>query len=496
MQQSGFVSRKISDASSKNLLRNLARERLEKIRKAESNLSIENLSLLDAIPVLSPHLMRPTWMGPLTRIFERACDPGGGRDVGAAPPQHGKTETIEHGFVWLAVRYPGLRHGYATYSAERAEYVSAHFQRLAERAGLEPEGRLSDVRLKGGTEIRFTSVGGSFTGFTVDGLLVIDDPLKDRAEAESPTIRRKAIEWFTDVARSRRHPKTSILVVATRWHPEDLSGELISRGYPYTNLKAIAEGTPAPDGTVSGDPLGRRPGESLWSEVKPPEFFTEERGDEYTWQSLYQGEPRGRGHEVFHWPDLTDGSKFYDTLPGGPARFCIGADFAYTAKTHADYSVAVVLAQVGGTHYVVDVIRMQVEPRLFRDRLSLAHAERPDSRVCAYVASTEQGGIEFIRDAGIPALGLSAAKAGDKFTRAMPTAAAWNTGKILLPRSAPWLDAFLSEVCGFTGVKDRHDDQVDALAAAFDGLRAENWQSPDWTYLDELAAAAPEPLTW
>jgi predicted phage terminase large subunit-like protein len=86
----------------------------------------------------------------------------------------------------------------------------------------------------------------------------------------------------------------------------------------------------------------------------------------------------------------------------------------------------------------------------------------------AYAAATELGGIEFIREAGIPINGHTAKV--DKFSRAIGTAAAWNTGKILLPRKATWLNAFVSEVCGFTGVKDRHDDQVDALAAAFDEL--------------------------
>jgi predicted phage terminase large subunit-like protein len=434
-------------------------------------------------------------MAPLAEILERAVNEGKVRAVGATPPQHGKSETVEHGLVHFALKKPGLRHGYVTYNAERAEYVSRHFQRIAERAGLEPTGRLSDVLLKGGTEIRFTSIGGSFTGFTVDGMLIIDDPHKDRVEAESPTLRGQVIDWFTDVARTRRHPNTSIVTIATRWHPEDLSGELISRGYSYTNLKAIAEGPTDEEGRVTTDPLHRVAGESLWH-AKPPSFFDEERLDAYTWESLYQGEPRGRGHTVFHWPDVGEEGRVYDVVPPVASRICIGADFAYTAKTHADYSVAVVLAQVGGVYYILDVIRRQVEPRLFRDELRLSHAERPDSRVCAYVAATEQGGVEFIREAGIPVLGLSAAKAGDKFTRALPVAAAWNTGRILLPRKAPWRDAFLQEVCGFTGIKDRHDDQVDALAAAFDGLAAENWQSPDWSYIDELAAAAPEPLTW
>jgi predicted phage terminase large subunit-like protein len=453
------------------LLRNLARARLAALRADGQNDSIERLPLLDFVPAVSPHLMRPNHLAPFAALLERACEPGQLRAVVAAPPQHGKTEMVTHGLLWLARRYPGRRHGYVTYSAERAEYVSAAFQRLAEVAGLEPEGRLSDVRLKGGTEIRFTSIGGSFTGFTVDGLLVIDDPFKDRADAESPTIRRKTTDWFVDVARSRRHPKTSILCMATRWHPEDLSGELIRRGYEYINLKAIAEGPVGDDGRIANDPLHRLPGESLFPELKPPSFFEEEQQDAYSWSSLYQGEPRGRGASVFEFPDLADPARTYNAIPKNALlRTSIGLDFAYTAKTHADWSVAVVLAAVGPVYYLANVVRLQVEPPAFRDRVKLLKETHPAARGAAYVASTELGGVEFIRASGLKIEGMSAAKAGDKFTRAIPVAAAWNSGKILLPKSAPWLDTFLAEVCGFTGVKDRHDDQVDAFAAAFDDL--------------------------
>lgn len=383
------------------------------------------------------------------------------------------SQLIEHALCWLDIRAPGRKHAYITYSAERAEYVSRQFQMIAESVGLEPTGRLSDVRLKGGTEIRFTSIGGSLTGFTVDGVLIVDDPIKDRADAESPTIRRKAIDWFIDVARSRRHPKTSIGCIATRWHPDDLSGELLRRpDYQYINLKAIAEGAVGPDGRVLGDPLRRFPGESLCPEWKPPEFFDEERQDEYSWQSLYQGEPRARGSSVFSYPDVATEALWYDEVPADPRlRICIGVDFAYTGKTYADFSVAVVLGQLGGAYYVIDVVRAQEEPRLFCHRLQALQEKYPRSTACAYVAQTEQGGIEFVKERGVRITGLSANKAGDKFTRALPVSAAWNTGKILLPARRPaWLEPFLSEVTGFTGVKDKRDDQVDALAAAFDGL--------------------------
>src|SRR5512138_116790 len=477
----GYVAAKIADATRKSspqsLLARMARERLAAIQ-ARKNQRFTDISLVDFVAAASPHLLKPTWLAPLAEPFEQArralTEPGQEpvRFVGASPPQHGKSQLIDHALCWLDIRAPGRKHAYITYSAERAEYVSRQFQMIAESVGLEPTGRLSDVRLKGGTEIRFTSIGGSLTGFTVDGVLIVDDPLKDRADAESPTIRRKAVDWFIDVARSRRHPKTSIGCIATRWHPDDLSGELIRRGYDYINLKAIAEGTVGADGRVLGDPLHRFPGESLCPQWKPPEFFDEERQDEYSWQSLYQGEPRARGSSVFSYPDVATEALWYDEVPADPRlRICIGVDFAYTGKTYADFSVAVVLGQLGGVYYVIDVVRAQEEPRLFCHRLQALQEKYPRSTACAYVAQTEQGGIEFVKERGIRITGLSANKAGDKFTRALPASAAWNTGKILLPARRPaWLEPFLSEVTGFTGVKDKRDDQVDALAAAFDGL--------------------------
>ena len=56
---------------------------------------------------------------------------------------------------------------------------------------------------------------------------------------------------------------------------------------------------------------------------------------------------------------------------------------------------------------------------------------------------------------------------GDKFTRAQPVAAAWNDGRVRVPMHAPWLSDFLAEVASFTGVGDKHDDQIDALSQAY-----------------------------
>jgi predicted phage terminase large subunit-like protein len=459
----------------------LAQDRLFKLQA--SKLQFNTRSLVEFIPQVSPDLKPPYHLLPFVRLLEAACDPGGIRAVLAAPPQHGKSVTLLHGLLWLCIKYPKMSHAYVTYATDRAETVSKQFTELAEAAGMEPKGRLSDIVLKGGSTVKFTSIGGVLTGYPVTGLLIIDDPVKDRADAESPTLRRKAAEWFIDVARSRRHPKTSIICMATRWHPEDLSGELLKKvdkhgaqTYKYLNFKAISEGATDESGIVIGDPLGRKPGQALFPELKDVDFFDEERLDEYSWQSLYQGEPRGRGNTVFQWPDmgiLDANDQPYCLYADGFGyeynQISIGLDFAYTAKTSADYSAAVVLGKLpSGDIHVIDTLRLQVEPREFRTRVQILMATYPKATATCYVAATEKGGVEFFRDGGMNIDGLIAK--ADKFMRAVPTAAAWNSGKFKLPARAGWRDVFLNEVCGFTGLKDAHDDLVDAFAAAYDGF--------------------------
>jgi predicted phage terminase large subunit-like protein len=65
----------------------------------------------------------------------------------------------------------------------------------------------------------------------------------------------------------------------------------------------------------------------------------------------------------------------------------------------------------------------------------------------------------------------------DKLSRATSTAAAWSSQRVHVPREAPWLRDFVDEVCSFTGIKDRHDDQVDAFVAAFDALHTKAYRA-------------------
>jgi predicted phage terminase large subunit-like protein len=412
------------------------------------------VGLSEFVHALTPAYTSPVHLAPITRRLERALvEPL--RLVFSVPPRHAKTETVLHFVVWLLLQRPDLRVAYVSYAQTIAEKKSRKARELAKRAGVPIADDASSKRdWRTGVDdggVWATSIEGQITGEGFD-VIIVDDPVKDRAVAESPAWREKAWDWWNDTLFTRAEPEASVIDMQTRWHEDDLAGRLIRQGWENIVLPAL-------DGE----------GRALWPERWPAARLQEvrEKIGEYGWASLYQGQPRPRGGAVFH--DVT----FFtaEDLPKQRPTIRVGLDFAYTAKASADYSVAVALAQHEGRHFVIEVLRMQVAvPEFMRAVASLCE-KYGVSAPTAYIGGTEKGLVDMVQSVGGLRIDARVAKA-DKFTRAQPVAAAWNAGKVLVPRTAPWVDAFVSEVVSFTGVNDRRDDQVDALAAAFDASAA------------------------
>lgn len=414
--------------------------------------------LLEFIPRVSPQLSAPTHLQPLVDLFER-CETEQVRETVSTPPQFGKTKTALHALVQMIRRDPSKRHAYISYAADRSEAMSREAMDIVRNDGVKVSGSLKIWRTGKGGGVVWTGVGGPLTGFGVNGCMIVDDPTKNRAEAESSLYRERTDQWFRDVALTRLHPGASCIVIATRWHVDDLPGRLSKRGWASLNLPAINQS-----------------GESLWPEKRPLEWLASVRAEvgEYTWASLYQGEPRPRGGALFGDAHL------YNNIPQAIGfRTSIGVDLAYSKKTHADYSVAVVLQKIQPdpsvlpVFYVLDVRRQQVKAPEFKQTLRAVRATHPGAPMRWYAAGAENGVGDFIkvRDGELDGIPIEVLPAkGDKFQRAQPVAAAWNAGRILVPEKAPWVPAFLSELASFTGVNDAHDDQVDALGTAYDLL--------------------------
>jgi predicted phage terminase large subunit-like protein len=448
----------------------IARRRLSAMHVAEAEAQGRTLAderLRDYIPRLTPGHDSPDHLGPLLDVLERIARGEVVRVVISAPPRHAKTETLLAAIAWLLGRDPRKTHGYATYEANLAKSKSRIARQLAQAAGVkfldDRPGRLSEWRTAAGGGLLATSVGGPFTGQGITGILVIDDSLKNRLEAESKAKREQQKQWFADVATTRLEPGASCIVTMARWHDDDLAGHCIKLGFEYINLPAIDETTSAP----------------LWGKRRPLKYLQDIRRiiGEFSWSSLFMGVPRSREGRVFKDVELIP----VDQLPRGGMRIAIGVDLAYSKKTKSDWSVAVVLGLKDGKLYVLHVLRMQAEAPAFARKLKVLLESYPGVRPVWYGAGTEKGTASFIRNLGIPL--IMRAPRGDKFIRAQPAAAAWNAGRILVPGAvvdrhgdevepAPeWAPGFVERVTDFTGSgKSEVDDEVDALAPAFDVL--------------------------
>jgi predicted phage terminase large subunit-like protein len=411
---------------------------------------------MDFVPSVSPHLQAPHHLAPLVAALESA-DHGPVRAVISVPPQHGKSVVCLHAIARRVRYWPDKLNIYATYGSEFAREQSMFCMGYAREAGarLHPRmQRLESWRTPEEGGLVAMGAGGPLTGRPGSGIVIVDDPIKNSAEAYSRVYQEKIWEWFNTTLTTRVHPNASIFVVQTRWTPNDLAGRLIKAGWDYICLPAINER-----------------GEALWEEQRPKSFLMDvkEQVGEYVWSAMYQGAPVAKDGAVFE----EDKISFVDSLPTlgdhGPYRVIIGVDFAYTAKDSADYSAAVVLIETGGRLYVAEVVRMQTATHVFIDRLKQLADKYNRSRVVAYIAGSERVIGVMLQERG---LSVELRKAStDKYSRAQSTSASWNHRKITLLANRPWTIPFLSEVCDFTGRSGARDDQVDALVAAHDALR-------------------------
>lgn len=238
----------------------------------------------------------------------RATTMPGGRLVISVPPQEMKTTHIR----WVVFRVlrdnPDLRVVYASYESglarDSGRTVRDYLNTYGHHIGLAVSRDHADASNwtlaghRGG--MACVGVGGALTGRAAD-VLIIDDPLRDQAAADSDVIRGGVHDWYTSTARTRVAPNGAILVIQTRWHEDDLAGRRIAEGWPTINIPALSAADPA-TGQLIPDALGRPPGQ--WMEStrgRTPQQWAELRADvgERVFWALFQGQPKPLAGGVF-----------------------------------------------------------------------------------------------------------------------------------------------------------------------------------------------------
>ncbi len=422
--------------------------------------------IIDFIPWATKRYAAPRHLTPLLERFELALaalrPPGVIPDkskpvlkpqtvVCHAPPRHGKTEGLLHAIAWTLWKRPDVCFSYTTYGDALSRRKMRLLRALLDRLGVVLVTRnLNDLRTAEGGGVIAGGIKGPLVGEGIQ-IAIIDDPIKNQVEAQSQTDRTSKEDWFDTGLQTRLEPGGSVFCFMHRWHPEDLAGYLIKKhGFEYLCFPAI-----------------NAKGEALWPERWSVASFDNKKKVAHVWAALYQGQPRPRGDAVF------EGVNTYTRLPDS-YRSGFGVDLSYSGKTKSHWSIALRLLreEIPGhkpKFYVASVLRKQERAPAFRARCGKLHQDDPGARWRWYTSTTEQGVADlFDTEDGAPIEAELASGVGDKLVRAGPVAEAWNDNRVFLPAKAVWLEDFLTVVLGFTGVNDSCDDDVDALAAAYD----------------------------
>lgn len=446
---------------------------------------------------------------------------GIGRLLILEPPRHGKSEQASKHFpAWVLGRMPDSRIIISSYNADLATKFSRAARDIVEAERYRAVfGALSSVDApveissdsrsvtawdlaaphRGG--VVAAGVGGGITG-TGANLFILDDPFKNREEAESEAHRERVWDWWTSSAYTRLEDGAAIVGMLTRWHGDDWAGRLLklmatdpkADRWVVLCLPAVWEAPVKPENKTfdefhreqllegvwvdEQDPLGRKPGQALW-----PLKYSEEDLERiqanlgpYDFAALYQQSPYARMGGMFQreWFAVVD-------APPKPDEIALRVRAWDKAGTKSgeggDYAVGVRMCITASEMVYVDhVSRGQYTPMKREEEILK----------CARMDAGLKGPGTVIWHQQDPGdAGLTAAQAtnrmlakngftahfetlsGDKEVRAGPWSSALEGGQVLLMR-AGWNDAFIEEHCAFP--KGKFDDQVDAASFAFNKL--------------------------
>ena len=409
----------------------------------------------------------------LDRFFE---DVNAGRSpqlILTAPPRHGKSELVSRRFPAYALgRNPNLRVIATSHTAQLAETFSNEVRRIIDsdiyrcvfpKTRLATSGQLAAHQV-GLWEIarhrgvyRAAGIGGAITGMGAE-ILIIDDPITDAAKANSPVQREQLWGWFTSTAYTRLSPGGGVIVMCTRWHPDDLVGRLLTaQGKPWQlyNFAALA----------TEDCPDRRRGEPLCPERFSLDALLDihQQIGPYCWEALYQQQPLPP-------PDSgivrRDWIRYYRELPSGweSGYVCQSWDCSFKNEPGSSFVAGHVWARVGPDYYLVDRVHDRMGFTSTLAAIRAMHAKYPFLPILIEDQANGPAIIEVLRQefSGVIAINPQ----GGKRSRLEAVAPLWEAGNVHLPDPsiAAWVSDVITELVNFP--QSTYSDDVDAASQA------------------------------
>lgn len=402
-----------------------------------------------------------------------------GRLIIHMAPQEGKSTRVAKDFpVWALTRNPELRIVTGSYAQSLANRNGRAVRNLIQShpdLGLRiapDNGAASEWTLEGHQGgVLSVGRGAGVTGRPAD-LLIIDDPIKDRNEADSATIRDTCWDWWTDALAARLAPGAPAVLIMTRWHEDDLAGRLatMDHGAPWRVLSI-----PAQCETPETDPLGREAGEFMVSARGRTQQQWEQRkatAGPRTWAALYQGHPSPAEGDIFK----REWWRHWDVMPSLDGQVIQSWDLTFKGEdrtkkgreTERDWVVGQVWLKRGADCYLLDQARGRWG---FSETVEqILSMSRKWPKATAKLVEDKANGpavIDSLRHQ-LPGI-IPVNPQGGKEARAAAVEPFLAAGNVHLPPIQwAWVRELIEEASGFPNAS--HDDQVDALTQAINWL--------------------------
>ena len=440
---------------------------------------------------MDPRVQQTAALDLIDEELVRAANTPNARLIISMPPQEGKSQRASRWFPqWVLTQRPDTRIAIVSYELGAArrwgrtirDDITTHQTEygLVVRADLAAQHEWELMRYKGG--VYSAGIAGSLTGRPVD-LMIIDDPVKDREQADSEVYRQRAWDWWTDVGSTRLAPGAPVVLILTRWHHDDLAGRLLKAEdghlWRVVNIPAQADHDPSKG---EEDPLGRVPGEFMesargrtedeWRAIKV-------RSGPRTWGSLYQGNPSPVDGGLFPsdwerysiplWVEREDGSFWVPVGGHEDTELAQSWDLTFKDTDGTDYVVGQVWLRQGSKVYLLDQVRARMSFLDTQQALLNLSARWPQA-VAKFVEDKANGpAIINALSRTVPGI-IPIEPEGSKYARASAISPfAWSRN-IVLPTAEllPGVVYLTEEAQVFPHAK--HDDTIDAMSQAVNRL--------------------------
>ncbi len=388
------------------------------------------------------------------------------------PPQHGKSQSVTETLPsWYLGKYPSKRVIVVSYGDDLAR----RFGRRNKQKILEYGNKLFGIEIsnetRSDTEFEINGYKGTMisrgimagiTGQPGD-LIIIDDPIKNRQEADSETYRERVWDEWLNSIKTRLSAKGKVIIIQTRWHEDDLTGRIIKENterYHELNLPCEAE---------ENDLLGREVGDALFPEIGKDREWLQDFKKSYTtsqgsraWEALFQGRPSSQEGNLIKrgwW-------KYYNVLPRVAVKI-LSVDATFKDEDDSDFVVIQVWGKVGSSLYLIDQTRDRMDfPTTIREIKQMLKKHPTCSAKLIEDKANGSAIISVLRSSvgGI----IPVNPKGGKVSRVNAILPYIEAGNVFLPENAPWTVDFVNEASSFP--LGKNDDQIDCASQALNRL--------------------------